>query len=139
MKTGLPIAFDVSFTMQYRCSHHVQKFVMLLITSVLIIALSLPGQLPTGSRRASSQGYAMAVRALLLRSLSGSVRSSVHSINAPTVLRTVRHTASAPEQVQGGEPLQSGITLLETSTSAATQEQLLSGVLIDAVEVLHLY
>ncbi len=76
------------------------------------------------------------MRALLLKKLSGSVQSNVVATNAPTVLRTVRHIASVPGQVQGSDSMVSGINLLVSTTSAATPEQLSGGLLLDAVEVL---
>ena len=101
------------------------------------IAISLPEPQPYGTvtRRASSQGYATAVRTLLLKKLSGSVQANVVATNAPTVLRTVRHIASVPGQVQGGDSVVSGINLLMSTTSVATPDQLSRGLLLDAVEV----
>ena len=75
------------------------------------------------------------MRTLLLRKLSGSVQANVVPTNAPSVLRTVRHVASVPGQVGGGATLVSGLNLLYASTAAATQEQLIGGLLVDAVQV----
>ena len=77
----------------------------------------------------------MAVRTLLLKKLSGSTLASVVTTNAPAVLRTTRHVAAVPSQVGGGSTLVSGLSLLFASTAAASQEQLIGGLLLDAVEV----
>ena len=86
-------------------------------------------------RRGSSEGYRVAVRALLLHGLSGSVRKSISLPTAPAVLRTVRHIVSVPAEVNAGSPLTTAMQLLASAVDFAAAAQLTGGALLDATEV----
>jgi hypothetical protein len=82
----------------------------------------------------SSAAYRMAVRRMLLRSLSGSVANSITTATGPSILRSTGRVASAPDEM-GGDALGQAVRLLQSSAGQASATVLRSGTLDDALQV----
>jgi hypothetical protein len=90
----------------------------------------------TAARRllGSSAAYRMAVRRMLLRSLSGSVANSITTATGPSVLRSTGRVASSPDEMGSGDALGQAVRLLQSSAGQASATVLRGGTLDDALQ-----